>query len=244
MYKRQEIYALKAYPHISLKDSSISRALYMDCAQNQLRAMSEIELERIKRMDAYIGISVTDNTYEMSDVPAQNMEMANKMMKEALSYRVDHTKWVILRFPNGSMAQAAKMSKEAFENYYYDVCTLDYAKMANAMKALVALMEKCDKVRIKGKGTDLAFSIKGIPAIPCAGEMNIPDGEIFTAPVKNSINGVLSLIHIYSLLCNAFIKSVSEANGPLICMPSDAAFFIAGAKISISSLPQVPLSPA
>ena len=116
----KEIYALKAYPHISLKDSSISRALYMDCAQNQLRAMSEIELERIKRMDAYIGISVTDNTYEMSDVPAQNMEMANKMMKEALSYRVDHTKWVILRFPNGSMAQAAKMSKEAFENYYYD----------------------------------------------------------------------------------------------------------------------------
>jgi aminopeptidase len=84
------------------------------------------------------------------------------------------------------------MSKEAFEDFYFKVCNLDYSKMGQAMESLVEYMNKTDKVRIVGPGTDLTFSIKDIPAIPCAGEMNIPDGEVFTAPVKDSINGKLS----------------------------------------------------
>lgn len=84
------------------------------------------------------------------------------------------------------------MSTEAFEDYYFNVCNLDYSKMDKALDSLKALMERTDKVRIVGKGTDLEFSIKGIPAVKCAGEMNIPDGEIYTAPVNNSVNGVIS----------------------------------------------------
>lgn len=90
------------------------------------------------------------------------------------------------------MAQLAKMSTEAFEDFYFDVCNLDYGKMSGAMDSLVELMDKTDKVRITGPGTDLSFSIKGIKAIKCAGEMNIPDGEVYTAPVRDSINGVIS----------------------------------------------------
>ena len=90
------------------------------------------------------------------------------------------------------MAQLSNTSLEAFEDFYFDVCNLDYSKMAEAMKSLVDLMNRTDKVQLKGPGTDLTFSIKDIPAIPCAGEMNIPDGEVFTAPVKDSIQGTIT----------------------------------------------------
>ena len=90
------------------------------------------------------------------------------------------------------MAQLAGMSKEAFEDFYYNVCTLDYSKMDKAMDALKDLMERTDKVHLVAPGTDLTFSIKGIPAVKCAGECNIPDGEVYTAPVRESMNGTIA----------------------------------------------------
>jgi aminopeptidase len=110
-------------------------------------------------------------------------------MKPVLDWRVKRTKWCVLRWPSSSMAQLASMSTEAFEKFYFDVCTLDYSRMVPGMKALKTLMDRTDKVEIRGPGTDLRFSIKGIPAIPCGGKHNIPDGEVFTAPVKNSVQG-------------------------------------------------------
>ena len=106
--------------------------------------------------------------------------------------RVKKTRWVVLRYPNASMSQLADMSQEAFEDFYFKVCNLDYGKMDEAMKSLVDYMNRTDKVRIVGPGTDLNFSIKNIPAIPCSGLRNIPDGEVYTAPVRDSINGTLT----------------------------------------------------
>jgi len=102
---------------------------------------------------------------------------------------VQKTKWVVLRWPNSSMAQLAGMSTEAFEDFYFDVCTLDYRKLLPGMRALKTLMQKTDRVAIKGPGTDLRFSIKGIPAIICGGDRNIPDGEVFSCPIKDSVQG-------------------------------------------------------
>jgi aminopeptidase len=106
--------------------------------------------------------------------------------------RVKNTKWCVMRYPNGSMAQSAQMSTEGFEDFFFQVCLIDYQKMEKAMRSLVKRMEQTDEVRIVGPGTDLTFSIKGIPVIPCAGTHNIPDGEVFTAPVRDSVNGTLS----------------------------------------------------
>jgi aminopeptidase len=105
--------------------------------------------------------------------------------------RVPQTKWCVLRYPTDSFAQAAGMSTAAFEDFYFDVCTADYAAMAEAQKPLVARMEAADRVRITAPGTELEFSIKGIPVIPCAGDRNIPDGEVFTAPVRESVSGTI-----------------------------------------------------
>lgn len=90
------------------------------------------------------------------------------------------------------MAQAASMSISGFEDFYFDVCNLDYRHMSRAMDPLVELMNRTDKVRIVSPGTDLSFSIKDIPAVKCAGTLNIPDGEVFTAPIRDSVQGTIS----------------------------------------------------
>jgi aminopeptidase len=109
-----------------------------------------------------------------------------------MKQRLNHTRWCVLRWPTPGMAQLAGMNTEMFEDFYFDVCTLDYSLMAEAAAALVDAMNATDTVHIQGPGdTDLTFSIKDIPAIPCCGKLNIPDGEVFTAPVKDSINGVI-----------------------------------------------------
>jgi aminopeptidase len=113
-------------------------------------------------------------------------------MRKVQNHRVEKTKWVVLRWPTSAMAQQAMMSTEAFEDFYFRVCTLDYSRMTPGMAAMKKLMEKTDRVHIKGPGTDLRFSIKGIGAIPCGGLRNIPDGEIFTAPVRDSVEGTIA----------------------------------------------------
>src|SRR6185295_652409 len=119
------------------------------------------------------------------------MKLVSKKMKPVLDWRANKTKWCVLRWPSPSMAQMAQMATEAFEDFYFRVCTLDYAKMQPGMKALAEAMMATDQVHIQGPGTDLRFSIKGIKAIPCGGTHNIPDGEVFTAPIKNSVQGVV-----------------------------------------------------
>lgn len=128
----------------------------------------------------------------ISDVPSAKLNLYSKTLRPVLDYRVNKTKWVVLRYPNNAMAQLANTSLEAFEDFYYDVCTLDYKKMSEAMTPLVDLMNRTDKVRVTGKNTDITFSIKDIPAIKCDGERNIPDGEVYTAPVRESMNGIIS----------------------------------------------------
>lgn len=187
-----DVYEAGGIPFVTERDSSITRAILKHASEEQLKSMCDWQLAQMKEMDAYIAIRGSENVSELSDVPAKTMNMYYTITDPVLRQRVDHTKWVVLRYPNKAMAQLAGMSTEGFEDFYYDVCTMDYSKMSKAMDSLVELMNKTDKVRLVGPGTDLTFSIKGIPAIKCAGEMNIPDGEVYTAPVRDSMNGKIS----------------------------------------------------
>lgn len=190
----KETYKAKAIPFVTIKDNEYKRELLMGASKEQIEMMAKYEALRMKDMDAYISVRASRNGSELSDVPEEKMNLFNKYFQAPVhsDIRVPNTKWCVLRYPNYSMAQSADMSTEAFEDFYYKVCNLDYSKMSKAMDSLVNLMNKTDKVRLTGPGTDLIFSIKDIPAIKCDGKMNIPDGEVYTAPVKNSINGTLS----------------------------------------------------
>ena len=179
----------KAVPFVQIHHARVSRELMLGAAVAQYNFIAAHELARMKKMDAYIAVRGSKNISETSDISSEQMKLVSKKMKPVLDHRVKKTRWCVLRWPTPSMAQQAGMSTEQFENFFFDVCTLDYAKMQPGMKALKALMEKTDLVEIKGPGTDLRFSIKGIGAIICGGGHNIPDGEVFSCPVKNSVQG-------------------------------------------------------
>ncbi len=178
-------------PFIEVRHTRVSREVVLDTDETHAAAVRDIELYRMKKMQAYIAIRGSANASEASDVPAEKMQMYSRVMRPLLNYRVNKTRWVVLRWPTPSMAQSAGMSTEAFENLYFDVCTMDYAKMGRAMAPLEKRMAKADRVHLKGPGTDLTFSIKGIGAKMCKGDRNIPDGEVFSCPVKKSVNGVI-----------------------------------------------------
>ena len=190
----KEVYQAGGIPFPHYTDNQVLRETLLHCTKEQLQLMAKIDGEEMDQMDCYVAIRGADNVAELSDVPAEKMKLYELYYATPVHHerRVKNTRWVVLRYPNNAMAQLSNTSLEAFEDFYFDVCTLDYSKMAKAMEALVDYMNKTDKVRIVGPGTDLSFSIKGISAIPCAGTMNIPDGEVYTAPVKDSVNGVLT----------------------------------------------------
>ena len=183
-----------ALPFFNIIDYEIIREMLMNGTEEQMQIYAKHDLQRMKDMDAYIGVRASTNTAELNGVPTEQMEMYNKYYTLPVHFeeRVKHTKWCILRYPNASMAQMSNMNTESFEDFYFNVCTLDYDKMSKAMDSLVELMNKTKIVHIVGEGTDLTFSIEGIPAEKYMGTFNIPDGEVATAPIKNSVNGYIT----------------------------------------------------
>jgi aminopeptidase len=179
----------KALPFVQLQHGRVAREMALHATQDQVSVAAEVEMARMKKMDAYIAIRGSDNVTEMSDVPAENMKMVAATMRPVMNHRINKTRWVVLRWPTPSMAQQAQMSTEAFEDYYFRVCTVDYGRLRKGMESLKVLMDATDQVHIKGPDTDLRFSIKDIGSVICGGDRNIPDGEVFTAPVKRSVEG-------------------------------------------------------
>lgn len=186
--------AAGARPYVLLKSNRVTRALLNAATTEQWTQIADIEREQMLQMQCYIGARGSLNVSELSDVDSENQRIYESTVWKRVHHevRVKKTRWVVMRWPTGAMAQLAEMSTDAFEDFFFNVCTLDYARMSKAMQPLRELMEATDRVHLKGPGeTDLTFSIKGIPAVACDGKLNIPDGEVFTAPVRDSINGVI-----------------------------------------------------
>ncbi len=188
----REIRAVGADPLVRVIHTALNKEMLTGATESQYELINELDVAQFKAMDAYIAFRGSHNIAELSSVPAENMKLAMKALRPSMNERVNGTKWVVLRWPTPAMAQQAGMSTGDFEDYFFKVCTYDYASLLPGMEFLKALMNKTDKVEIKGPGTHLTFSIKDIPAIECCGLRNIPDGEVFTAPVKDSVEGVVS----------------------------------------------------
>lgn len=178
-------------PLIEVRHSRVVREIQRGTNPTHAKLIRDLELYRMKRVQAYIAIRGSANATETSDVPGELQTLYARTLRPVLNYRVNQTRWVVLRWPTPSMAQAAALSTEAFEDFYFKVCTMDYRKMARAIVPLQRRMERADRVHLKAPGTDLTFSIRGIGAKPCVGQRNIPDGEVFSCPVKDSVNGVI-----------------------------------------------------
>lgn len=181
-----------AVPFVNLQRARISRELVNDLDAEQFETQATWELARMQKMHAYIAVRGSDNIFEMSDVDPLKVSQVMRAMKTVLDYRVNKTKWVILRWPTPAMAQQAMMSTESFEEFFFRVCTQDYSRMTEGMAALEKLMTATDRVELKGPDTDLRFSMKGIRAVACGGRHNIPDGEVFSCPLRDSVEGEIT----------------------------------------------------
>lgn len=184
---------LGGVPFYYFNDEALTKAWVANASETQIKAHAEIHKKLMSESDVYVAIRGYDDLFCLSDLPEKQSKWYNAYYMGGVhtQTRVPNTRWCVMRFPNNTMAAMAKMSEDAFEDFYYKSCLLDYSQMDKAMRPLQKLMMKTDKVRIKSKNTDLSFSIKNIPAIRCSGEVNIPDGEVYTAPVKESINGYI-----------------------------------------------------
>ena len=124
---------------VSWKSNEILRSLYHAATEESMKFVGQLDLARMEKMQAYIGIRGSANSSQFADVPQPKMDLYQKhWWKPVADYRVGKTKWVVLRYPTDSFAQAANMSTPAFEDFYFDVCTADYAAMAKAQEPLVA----------------------------------------------------------------------------------------------------------
>jgi aminopeptidase len=178
---------------VRLESNLVKRQLMHGLTIETAQLIAKVEKYEMEQMTAYIALRGTDNYAELSEVPGDKMSLWSKEYTTPVVFgvRVPKTKWVALRWPTKGMAQQANMSTPAFEKFYFDVCTMDYVRMAKAAQPLEDLMSSTDRVRLVGPGTDCSFSIKGVGAVACSGVRNIPDGECFSAPVKDSVNGVV-----------------------------------------------------
>jgi len=178
-------------PLVEIRHNRVQREIMRASTPRHAALLRDLEMARMKKVQAYIALRGSSNISETADVPAETLQMYSRTLRPALNYRVNKTRWVVLRWPSPAMAQSANMSTEAFENLYFEVCTMNYPNMARAMVPLWQRMKRADRVRLVSPGTDLTFSIKGIGAKMCQGDRNIPDGEVFSCPVRNSVNGTI-----------------------------------------------------
>ena len=185
---------LGAKPYFNIINYELLRIMLENATEEQIKMYGKHDEARMKDMQCYIGIRATPNNSELNGISKGIMELYNKYYTVPVHFeeRVKNTKWCILRYPNNAMAQMSKMNKDQFEDFFFNVCNLNYSKMSKAMDTLKDLLNKTDKVHILGEGTDLTFSVKGIPAEKYTGTFNIPDGEVATAPVKESVNGYIT----------------------------------------------------
>ena len=160
-----------------------------DARLEHLKNLRKFEVENY---EAFIQIRSSFNDYESKNVPKDMTKKLGAMTQELDDIRINKREWVLLNYPTDLDAYKAKMTTADFNDFAFDVMTVDYKQMSKDIEPLKALMEKTDKVRIVSPGTDITFSIKDMPAIPCTGEKNIPDGEIYSAPIKDSVNGTIT----------------------------------------------------
>jgi aminopeptidase len=181
-------------PLVSLRSNPVIRQVLVSGGEAQIRLQAEVELFQMKRVQAYVGLRASDNVSELADVPGGQMKLYTQLLQQPvhLDWRVNQTRWVVLRYPTAAMAQLAGMSTEQFEEFFYRVCTLDYGRMAEAIVPLAERMRRTDQVRITGPGTDLRFRIRGMGVMPCEGRRNLPDGECYTAPLRDSVEGTIA----------------------------------------------------
>lgn len=203
-----------AYPYVQIEDTEIQKLLVQKGDVDYWTNQANVDqLPKMKQMDVFIGIRASENIYEHSLASKEANEAYSKHFLHPVHFeeRVNNTKWCIMRYPSATFAMNAKMPTREFTEFYYNACLVDYAKLKAAMKPLEKRLRATDIIHLKGEGTDIQFSVKGQNWVSCVGAHNIPDGEIFTSPILDSVNGYITYEpSVYQGKPFEFVKLVVE----------------------------------
>ncbi|WP_134683014.1 aminopeptidase [Brevibacillus migulae] len=189
----KELYRIGAQPYLRVMPIHHLKSIIMGCSKEQIMLWTKQELYKLKNMNAYISIRTDENIFEWNDIPPEKFDLYLKHYAYPMtSGMVGTGKYIILKYPTPGMAQLSRMSLDSFTNLYFRACNMDYRQLEEGAQALADILSQTDRVRIVAPGTDLSFSIKGIPNYFCNGQFNLPDGEIFTAPILDSVEGTIA----------------------------------------------------
>lgn len=191
-YLIEAIYKSGGVPSVKINDPILGAQLAEGNTEDRIELLKKIQENEVELYDSFINIRYSMNDYESKNLPSEMSKKLSQALLPSSDIRVNQRKWVLLNYPSLLDSYKAKVSSREFNNFALDVMTVNYQMMGELIKPLKELMDKTDKVRIVSPGTDIEFSIKGMTSIPCVGEMNIPDGELYSAPIKNSVNGKIT----------------------------------------------------
>lgn len=191
-YLIEEIYKNGGVPCLKINDPILGARLAEKNNEGRIELLKKIQENEVELFDSFINIRYATNDYENKNVSGEMSKKLSQALLPSSDVRVNQRKWVLLNYPSLLDSYKAKMTSTEFMEFALKVMTVNYKSMSELIKPLKKLMDKTDKVRIVSPGTDITFSIKGMGSIPCVGEMNIPDGELYSAPVKNSVNGTIT----------------------------------------------------
>lgn len=191
-YLIEEIYRNGGVPCLKINDPILGARLAEKNNEGRIELLKKIQENEVELFDSFINIRYATNDYENKNVSGEMSKKLSQALLPSSDVRVNQRKWVLLNYPSLLDSYKAKMTSTEFMEFALKVMTVNYKSMSELIKPLKKLMDKTDKVRIVSPGTDITFSIKGMSSIPCVGEMNIPDGELYSAPIKNSVNGIIT----------------------------------------------------
>jgi aminopeptidase len=185
----REVLRAGANPLWNVGFEEAGRIFYEEAGDDQLRHLPPTKLFEARKIDADVVIVAPANTRSLTGVAPRKIAERRKAVKAISETLMSRVRWVLTNWPTEALAQETDRSLEEYEKLYFRAVEQDWGAMARTFAGAKKILEKAKQVRITGKETDLTFSIAGRTAIPCAGEFNLPDGEIFTAPVENSTEG-------------------------------------------------------
>lgn len=180
-----------ALPQVQFLSEELNRLVLVHGTPEQIGWVPEIEAYGMEWADVYFGLRGAHNLDVFWDIPAEKLSLLRQAMGKISTLRWQKTRWCLLRVPNAALAHQAGVDEETITDMFFNACFLDWPVVSQEWRRWADDLTKGDQIRIIGKGTELSFSTEGRTWDVAAGHSNMPDGEIATAPVESTIDGVI-----------------------------------------------------
>ncbi len=183
---------VRAYPQVQFLSENLNRILLKYGSEEHISWVPELEAYGMEWADVYFGLRGAHNLSLFWDIPSERLSKFRHTLGKLSAMRWEKTRWCLVRVPNALMAQQAGVDEETLCDMFFQACFLDWSALSRQWHFWADALSSGRMVRVVGQGTDLRFSVEGRKWLVCDGKINMPDGEIMTAPVEESVDGYIT----------------------------------------------------